>query len=238
MHLCSEQYDGDFSQVQGLVWFPWIGVDYSKRSFFQRMLVVGESHYFGAGSEHRYDELLKAHLEERLHTRHTLVRYTVVPTETIKTYENIPRLLFGQSKFDRGRFWADTAYHNFVQFPMRWRERPSPDQFVKGWEVFCQLVALLKPSHCLFIGVTASHSFNHAMNAMKITHVPVQISGKVGATYGRSASMEVAGHKTEMTFVKHLGSRFSPSAWNQHLRRTHPELMDLVDAGQYAKSRA
>jgi hypothetical protein len=232
----SLEYDESFQQNVNLAWRPWVGTNYSRRESSRKLLIVGESHYFGEVTQERYVELLQSHKEDVLHTRHAFDEFMLKRQTRIKTYENIPRLLLGTDRFDRDRFWRDTAFYNFIQVPMRKNGRPSPDQFVHGWKVFADLVKLLQPSHCLFIGVSAANSFNYVMNDLGFPEAKIQMTGKVGSTHGRAAKIHYDGNSTELMFVKHLGARMSPLAWNQHLRKMHPGLIEWLEAEQYSCS--
>lgn len=229
----SLEFDDRFRQIGNLAWLPWVGINFSSRKPLQRLLIVGESHYFGEVTEERYIELLQSHKEDAMHTRHAFDEFMLKRKCKIKTYENIPRLLMSTDRFDRDRFWQDTAFYNFIQVPMRKNGRPSMEQFEQGWKVFAGLARLLQPSHCLFIGVTAANSFNLAVNQLGFPGARIQMTGKVGACHGRSAMIQYEGNSTELIFVKHLGSRMSPLAWHQHLRKRHPAFIEWLDAEKY-----
>ncbi|WP_395732414.1 hypothetical protein [Prosthecobacter sp.] len=190
----SLEFDDRFRQIGNLAWLPWVGINFSSRKPLQRLLIVGESHYFGEVTEERYIELLQSHKEDAMHTRHAFDEFMLKRKCKIKTYENIPRLLMSTDRFDRDRFWQDTAFYNFIQ---------------------------------------AANSFNLAVNQLGFPGARIQMTGKVGACHGRSAMIQYEGNSTELIFVKHLGSRMSPLAWHQHLRKRHPAFIEWLDAEKY-----
>ena len=42
----SEEFDVSFKKAQGLKWLPWVGPSFAHRSPENRLLIVGESHYY------------------------------------------------------------------------------------------------------------------------------------------------------------------------------------------------
>jgi hypothetical protein len=106
-------------------------------------------------------------------------------------------------------------------------ERPRPDDFVAGWKVFAEVVRIIQPSHCLFIGVSAAKYFNHGV---------VSRHEKVGGVWPRVAKPEIAGTTTEIIFVHHLARCKSLSQWHDYLQARHADFMKWLGAEAYAAS--
>ena len=98
------------------------------------------------------------------------------------------------------------------------------DDFATGWKVFSEVVRILQPSHCLFIGVAASEHFNLGS---------VSRTQRVGRTWARVAKLELGGKTTELIFVQHLGSYFSWSKWHGYLQSHHIDFMQWLEAESY-----
>lgn len=232
------EFDAAFGHVSGMTWLPWVGSRYGSRPPGQRLLVVGESHYAKPSSPDQLAKVLQDHIDYKPYTRDVVSECLVHQDWPNRTLDTIPRLLFGTSSIDRERVWSDTGYYNFVQRLMHYNregqpERPTWDDFVQGWQVFADIVRILRPSHCVFIGVAAANSFDYAVKALGHSHTPVQRTEYISRTQGRRATISLDGHTTDLAFVQHLGKFFSWSQWHSYLRSHHPELMTWLDAQRY-----
>jgi hypothetical protein len=233
------QYDAEFRDVNGLTWLPWVGQRFSERPQNQRLLVVGESHYFQKGDTPEQHQANRDAYNTDLQRTREVVSGVLINQQPgwgrIKTLVTIPKLLFKTTEIDHRRLWADAAYYNFVQKAMdiSQKERPAGDDFVTGWRVFGKVVKIIQPSHCVFIGVTAAKSFNHWIATQDIFTSNVSATQKLGGTWARMARLEGAGVNTELIFVKHLGLPFSWSKWNDYLLAQHPDFMKWLLAESY-----
>jgi hypothetical protein len=227
------RYDTGFRSVQGLTWLPWVGQRYFERPPHQRLLVVGESHYFDGKTPEERQANREKWLVYPNFTREVVSESLIHGEWTTPTLTNIPKLLFKTSDIDGFKLWGDSAYYNFIQRMMDYKqdgqpERPNGDDFAAGWRVFAEVVRIIQPSHCLFIGVQAANSYNLGT---------VSCTQQVGRTWARVAKLE-AGEKTiELIFVQHLGKYFSWSDWHGYLQAQHPDFMSWIGAESYANSR-
>ena len=213
LNEATTRYDAAFRDVQGLIWLPWAGQHFPQRPPRRRLLVVGESHYVRPQTPEQLETSRQQHLEAPQYTRNVVSECLVNAAWPTKTLDRLPKLPFKTTEIDRPRLWADTAFYNLVQRPMHYNqegqpEGPSWDDFVAGWRVFADVVRVIQPSHCLFIGVEAANSFNHTMTSLALSFVNVAWTEQVGRTYARTAKLEIAGKTTELFFVQHLGKFF------------------------------
>jgi hypothetical protein len=213
--------DLDFD-VPGLTWLPWVGLNYSNRPADQRLLLIGESHYYKKGENERLE-----YLNDRNSTR-DIVAENGYDTST---FRSIPGLFFREAQ-TAPLFWKEIAYYNFVQRPMDRtdgaREQPNDNDWTHGWQVFLSLIKILKPSHCLFIGVSAAKHFDQGMtqNGLPFEGIrrDVPISGvcpRVAKLWGASPDS-----LTKIVFVHHL-ARIKPSDfdhWRFYLEDKHADL--------------
>lgn len=225
------RHDADFQRVQGLTWLPWIGHRFSERPPHQRLLVVGESHYFRGDTPEKRQSEREACLKDPKTTRDVVSEALVSRDWTTKTLDNIPKLLFKTTEIDHPRLWSDCAFYNFVQRPMDYNqeERPAWEDFVAGWRVFAEVVRTIQPSHCLFIGVAAANSFSLGEAATR--------TQQVGRTWARMARFDLGSRTVQLIFVQHLGKYFSWSQWHDYLYAQHPDFMGWLAAESYAQSR-
>jgi hypothetical protein len=228
------QFDASFSCAQGLAWLPWVGRAFPLRPPNKKLLVVGESHYFkGETPEARQAD--RDSYKDPKSTR-IIVDGSLVNAEwPNKTFDTIPRLLFKTTEIERGRLWSECAYYNFVQRPMDWsrKERPAPDDYAAGWRTFAEVVRILEPSQCLFIGVTAANSFNQWIESQSSFAGTVCTTQKIGNTWARAANIKMAGRFMELIFVKHLGLPLNWQAWNAYLWAQHPDFLRWLEAEAY-----
>jgi len=223
--------------LTGLAWFPWVGKDYNKTP--GRMLIVGESHYAKETDKKKTDDKLAKISANRYETRENVAEYPIEGSDAgweknNPTFDNLHRslletdLLNPRDKDKRGLLWNQIGYYNLVQRPMDYgrRERPNPDDFINGWLVFSQLVKVLRPKTCIFIGVEASNYFNQAMKDMGIEHTPIRWSESINGVYKRiGGSVTISGITTKLIFMRHSSQYFSWDLWNKFLNENIPEDM-------------
>ncbi len=230
-------FDAAFSQVPGLKWLPWVGDNFEQRPLARRLLVVGESHYFLSEDSSNPDGSSKQHLDPQF-TRRIVSAGLVNREWHNNTLDTIPKLLFGTDEVDHAKVWADCGFYNFIQRAMDYKgkglpERPSRDEFLSGWRVFVEVVKILQPSHCLFIGVEASNSFNEAMVSLGMPKNRASLCEKIGGTRARVAKLDCSEGTTELIFVKHLAKFFPWTLWHSYLQRKHEDLMAWLNTEAY-----
>jgi len=192
----STEYDAAFGAISGLVWWPWVGRNYSQRPQHQRLLVVGESHYTKQSTPEALEEVRKRHEQGYpTYTRDVVSESLIRRDWTTPTLSNISKLLFQSTAIDAPRLWTDTVYCNIVQRLMEYsrKERPIWADFEKGWRVLVEIVRFLRPSHCLFLGVEAARSFDRVMTNNTISFVSVTRTQRVSRTWARQARLDLGG---------------------------------------------
>ena len=104
-------------------------------------------------------------------TRYIIYESRILKDYSPKTLDNINRALVGSNNFDGKLLWNNIAFYNFIQRPMKTvDERPAWEDFLNGWRTFADVVKILKPTACIFIGNSAANFFNEAMAALGIVH--------------------------------------------------------------------
>jgi hypothetical protein len=234
----STEFDKKFEGIQALSWLPWVGEHFPARALDKRLLVVGESHYVFAASDEELAHTIKNHYDDPLHTRAICHKVLVARTEPNRTMQTIPKLLCGASRIDHARLWADAAYYNFIQRPMHFDreggpERPGWEDFKAGWTMFLEVIRLLQPSHCLFLGVSAANSFHHAMTSAVQSFTGITVGAKIGRSRIRTARLYLSEKQVELIFVQHPGRPMSWIKWHDGLRHGHPEFMEWMAAENY-----
>lgn len=232
--VITTQFDKQFKLIDELAWRPWVGKNY-EASESPRILIVGESHYDKPDKKYEFGETPQSWKD---YTREIILESCINNDWSASTYENVQRLLHGNSKVDRCRYWSDISYYNIVQRIMDGtkNEQPSTQDFEQGWKAFVEVVKVLKPDHCLFIGVAASNHFNDSMTSLKQNFDGAVRMEKVGRYVPRTARIRVDDLDIPITFVKHAGSYFSWQSWRAFLQRQCPEMMKTIADRNYSTS--
>lgn len=235
------EYDAAFTLTPGLTWLPWVGQRYSERPLQKRLLVVGESHYYNGETPEEREANRAKWLIYPNYTREVVSESLVNYEWTTRTLDTLPKLLFKTADIDRHRLWGASAYYNIIQRMMDYKqdgspERPTWDDYVRGWKVFAEVVSIIQPSHCLFIGVTAANSFTHWLTSQNAFTGSVVATEKIGGTWARSGKLQTGGKAIELIFVKHLGLPLSWIQWHEYLQTQHASFMSWLGAEAYAKN--
>jgi len=203
-----------FSKVQGLKWTPWIGNDYFTIPQENRLLIIGESHY-----------------HERSEDSSNLINdpnFTIQVIEEMaidrcyyqtKLFQNLHKALFRNDIFNSGDFWKLVSFYNFIQKPMVTNEeRPSYEDFYNSWSTCFEVISILQPTTCLFLGTTAANSFIHAVRNTKFKHEEIMFETAIGNTYPRISKFICKNDfSVELIFIRHCSKMFSWNKWNIYL---------------------
>jgi hypothetical protein len=223
-------FDKDLLNISSLTWLPWIGKDFKKNS--KRLLIVGESHYALGDNDEEYQKRFKEFTDNKTFTRESIYESAVCGEWRIKTFDNIHRVLLGSNDFDKELFWKQVAFFNFIQRLMDYRkkERPTWVDFYSSWKTFIELIKVLNPTDCIFIGVSASNSFNEAMDELRMKYDPVKWLEGIGTAYARIATLNLNEINVKLSFIQHASKMFSWREWNKFLVRENKETLTFLKA--------
>lgn len=226
----SIEYDSLFSHIGELTWLPWVGKNYSNAK--RKILFVAESHYSKDNQEQI--EVAKSNMKNDLFlTREVVVECPIDHYWQNNMFDNLHRCLTGTTDFDTNKLWNEIAFYNFVQKPMdyngeQWeKERPTKKDFLQGWRVFVEIVKILRPTDCIFIGVTASNTFDQFMDFAQIKYTPVVWTEGQGA-YGRTFSLSMDNYLLNCVSIKHASKYFSWEFWNSFLWKYCRNAMSFI----------
>jgi len=109
--------------------------------------------------------------------------------------------------------------------------RPSYDDFYNSWFPFLEIIKLLKPKTCLFIGTSAANSLGHALQKTNFSSEGVKWEDYISNAYAKTATIkENEGNETQLIFIRHTSQMFSWSKWNEYLqKKMHLELIWFAD---------
>ena len=136
-------FDSEFDKIENLTWYPWVGEKY--RNGTRRVLIIGDSHYAvenGIFSQECYDDFMST----KMTTRGIVECH--FNNETWNFYRNL------EGTFpDSDNLWSKIAFYNFIQRPMKQSNAvPEEQDYLVAWRCFADLIKVLKPTDCIFIG--------------------------------------------------------------------------------------
>lgn len=227
-----ERFDAQFKSVKNLTWYPWVGRDYVSAP--QKLLVVGESFRVKEADEEKQAKQVAENCQDTLLVRECLYETQVDKSWNARMYTNLFETLC-----DRGCVKENSdmlrriAYYNFIQRPMdyRYRERPEDEDYQAAWPVFLDVIKILRPSVCLFTGVSMERYLDYCMRQQGIKSVLECLEeDMVGDIEPRRATLTFAsGESLRLYFIQHPSSFFSPQAWFDFLNKHMSDTMNWLN---------
>ncbi|WGK69041.1 hypothetical protein P0082_11240 [Candidatus Haliotispira prima] len=222
----NKSYDEEFASISGLSCNPWVGNLFKDSAY--KLLIMGQSNY---GYEGEIDNISK----NKNFTRE-IIEYAINPVGNKgkwKTFLNLYKLLTGRSTVpeeDIQNIWDKVCFYDFVQKVMTKDDsgrtkQPEYEDYVDGIPVFKQLIKVLEPDACLFIGVSAAKAFcNDPDYGSKI------IRGKqsVGGVYPRTGLIELDNKEISLYFMHHTSGAnrsFKCEEWREHILEYYPNIL-------------
>lgn len=205
-------------------WFPYVGENFSKSN--DKILVVGESHYYNPEEEGSYEK----------HQTPTFTIEVIKEMAIEKDYystnifQNFHKAILGNDDFNTSKFWNELSYFNFIQKPMNTNKgRPIYSDFYNSWSSYLEIVKVLKPKICIFIGTTAADSFNEFARQNNLEFSETQRLEKIGANYAKKSILKINDFEIKNYFIRHTSQYFSWSKWNEYLKRTLPKELENLE---------
>ena len=232
--MVSISKDFELKSIPKLSWLPWTGSNYFKNT--NRLLIIGESQYAQGQTATAYQEDL-----DRINgidfTRNAVLQTQVQNHYKHPALDNLLKALLGNCSINKEKLWKEIAFYNFVQRVMDYSsfngkktEQPTIADFDAGWKVFVEVVKILKPTDCVFIGVSAATSFERMMDQLNIKRTDRISHDKIGNTTPISATIEIEGHQTNISFVRHSSAYFSPEDWQPFLKQQYGAIIQELKA--------
>ncbi len=221
-------FDKNLLNIRDLTWLPWIGKDFKKNE--RRLIIVGESHYTFGDNDEDYQKHFQEATNNKTFTRECIYESPVCGDWRNNTFDNIHRVLLRSNDFDKELFWEQVVFYNFIPRLMDYRvkERPNRFDFYSSWKTFIEVITILNPTDCVFIGVSASNSFNQAMEELRVKYEPVKWLEGIGTAYSRTAKLNLNENIIKLSFIQHASQMFSWSQWNTFLARENQETITFL----------
>lgn len=230
-YLCNNCYDREFDSVESLKRYPWVGSQYVDCKC--HILIIGDSHYTVDGDKNFCEDEYKRCNSNKDYTRE-VIRYVIndvcegKPTWTM--YRNLINTITSYTPEEVKFLWSKVAFYNFIQEPMKQIDQePTSEESRVGWLCFYDIVNILKPDICLFIGIRSRNEIE-TIQSLNGTYTIVKDVDKCNNTspyYGEVETKE--GNKTRYRIIKHASSYYSPEAWYKYLSKKEPEILIQLD---------
>lgn len=225
--ISNKTYDFLFEGVNNLAHYPWIGEQYPEIP--NKLLIIGDSHYTVDKNGEFCQEEFDRCLIDKYYTR-VIVNDTIGQLHIWNMFRGL-YALFGITPYDaEERFWKKIAFYNFVQTPMKQRNaKPSDGDFRVAWHCFIDVVDILKPDFCLFIGTRGWRS-SGCINQENRGHVSIDYDTiKISGCFPWKASIEtINGIKTHALAIHHTSQGFSPTMWRNYIDSINPDIIGII----------
>ena len=231
MYLCDNRFDMEFDSVEFLRRYPWIGSKYAGSNY--RILILGDSHYTFDKDKPKCEDEYERCNENKDYTRE-IVRCVIndicegKPTWTM--FRNLINTFTSYTPEEVKFLWSKVAFYNFIQEPMKQIDQvPTSEESRIGWRCFYDVVNILKPDFCLFIGIRSNREIEMIQSlggTYKITKDEVKCNNTIPLV-GEIETKE--GNKTKFRIIKHTSSYYSPAAWYQYIYNKEPVLIRMLD---------
>lgn len=222
--------DNEFNSIENLGWLPWVGINYLTTQEGQKLLLIGESHYYNPAENGSFEKHLDNGFTRIVIQKVAIEKEYKGDKSGPKIFQNTHFTFLENDKIKTDIFWNKVAYYNFIQTPMKkTKGRPIPptkEQKEIGWTTFDKIINILKPDICIFLGNSAAKHFPQKFNSeTKIISTPSD-DGWVNNSASRKVELQLDnGKAVKIIFIKHPSSFYSWQMWNKHLKNKLPDLM-------------
>ena len=229
--MLNTQKDKDFANIPDLSWLPWLGSRFYAQE--KRLLIVGESHYAQGETAEEFQKDLDRQRNPNF-TRKLIEETQIQDLYKYKLLDNFWEALLAK-KPNKAALWEHVAYYNFVQRSMDYSsfdgkkaEQPNTTDFRNGWKTFAEVVKIIQPTDCIFLGLKAAAGFGNLKTDSSVSHFEYHYPPKIGNMSPVEGSVIISGQKIDVSFIQHCSSYFSPEAWHPFLVKRHREIIDFL----------
>ena len=222
-NIFSDEYNIIFDKVTGLSWYPFVGKNYSTSSI--KILVIGESHYASNDKSITWDCIEYRKLSEPYKNKKATIN-TIVESQfnhewEASTYNTLNRMLSEIEYCSTQSLWKEMSYYNLIQTLMpNVGIRPRTEDWELGVKVFFEVVNILEPDACLFLGVSSKYFFQ---NQFEYT-----LYDKISNVTPASFKLKLKSKKCLCVQIKHPGAYFNWKKWRDFILG-FSQLRDLCD---------
>lgn len=194
-----------FNNINGLTWLPWVGSEYQNLSN-DRILFIGESHYYETA------ELQNSRSSDKYYTINCIQDAAVDKKWPNKTYNNLIKII-NRDGSGNSEKWQYYAYTNLIQRIIRKNSRPTIQDYKDGLNTLFDLIKVLKPNYCVFIGVTVFNHIYDYLNSNNIPHRKIKKEDKINGSFPRVIELTFNDEELAMIGIKHIGRHINIYEW-------------------------
>ena len=230
--LSKKDYDSQFDKVKLLGRYPWIGRKYSETDC--RILILGDSHYAtdlnGEFSQKEYDNFCKDKNSTRA-VVNCVIKNVCEGDSTWKMFKNLIETFTSYTLNEVMDFWSKVAFYNFIQEPMKQiNQVPSAKLRREGWECFSEVIDIIKPDFCLFIGIRSKNDIERIEELGGSYSIQNEESCCNGVKPFWGSIKTKRGTNVRFRIIKHCSRFYSPTEWYQYFCDNERELMLHLDS--------
>jgi hypothetical protein len=226
------QFDTEFAAIPTLKWLPWVGSNYAAVPISNKTLIIGESHYYEpAEGQHSFDKH-----QDNTFTRTAIQKiavereYKTYSNGAAKVFPNFHRTIFTNDTFDTRLLWENVCFYNFIQDPMNTKHgRPKEGDYRKGWTTFSEVLNILQPSMCLFLGNSCASFLPQSFTHDTVVKHGLSDDGWLNRIASRKAMLQLSnGQEVKLKFIKHPSRFYSWKQWSAHLKEKHGNMINWL----------
>lgn len=211
MQMMQKENLGKLVQTHGLSWYPWEGKAYVSSPC--RILVVLESHYRTEGNKNNIG---------KVNFTQQVISEWIDPHSGFRnpSLEKMECLLYGEAleKTRKSFLWNHLAFMNLIQRPMEnAQSRPVEQDYQQGWKAFAPVFNILRPTICLFGGVSALKFATGQSGSLRLEGLQDGTEEINGCKIRSSFWVQTNEWKAKSCVVRHPGQRMSVWKWREVL---------------------
>ena len=218
MVISDKQFDSQFDKVANLTHYPWIGSGYASAP--KRVLIMGDSHY-------TIDEKTKEFCQEEYDRCISDKEYTrgIIGCEigspgSWSFHKYLEKTFLDEANMNVEAFWNKVASYNFIQEPMKSiNEKPSHADYETAWKCFADVIQIIKPNICIFIGLRNKKGIN-ILDEINLKHSIREFDTKVNNSWPIVGDLQFEdGYKLPFYMIHHTSRFYSPQLWHDFLNK-------------------
>ncbi len=215
---CTLELDGQFLQIEGIKYLPWIGKQALAKN--DRLLIIRESVYNWEKEEEKR-KVAQIRLEKNDFARVLAYEHGIENPNSKRIFaRNIEKTLANDFKSSNERidFWESLLFHELVQRPLANKKvRPTKSDYNNGAKVLTSIIKIAKPNKCIFLGTTWA-KFASLKNSLKLNYtIEEKHFGKMNGANPKTILIKEL--DTKIYFIKHPSSYFSPELWKEFIEK-------------------
>lgn len=223
--------DEKLMRITKLSWLPWIGSDFLNNE--KRLLIVGESHYALGETVSDFQTDLQRHQNPNF-TRKLIEETQLQELYSYKLLDNFWQA-FLKRQPNKKEIWKNIAFYNFVQRSMDYssfdgekKEQPNAKDFKLGWNIFAEIIKIVRPTDCIFLSLKAAAGFGNFLVDPSVSKFEYAYPAKIGNMSPVEGFVVVDGQHVNISFIQHCSSFFSPKAWHSFLEDRHSDVKNFL----------